>query len=32
MAAITALTNTTATILLSSNTSQRTVYWQAIGL
>lgn len=32
MAAVTALTNTTATVLLASNVSQRTVYWQAIGL
>lgn len=32
MAAVTALTNTTATVLLSSNVSTRTVYWQAIGL
>jgi len=32
MAAVTSLTNTTATVLLASNVSTRTVYWQAIGL
>lgn len=32
MVAVTSLTNTTATVLLASNTGTRTVYWQAIGL
>jgi hypothetical protein len=29
---VTALSNTTATVLLSGNTTAKTVYWQAIGL